>query len=196
MTKAALILASASPRRWELLAQIGVTYRVVAADIDESRGCGEAAEDYVVRLATTKAQTVWERQTDAHLPVLGADTAVVLGDTIFGKPASETAAAAMLSRLAGTRHRVLSAVAMVGVQGCHHRLSETLVDFRPISPAECRRYWATGEPLDKAGGYGIQGFGAVFVESISGSYSGVVGLPLTETYSLLQLYEISCWMGA
>lgn len=196
MTDAALILASASPRRRELLAQIGVTFRVVSADLDESRRGQETAEDYTLRLATAKAQAVWLGQTGTRLPVLGADTAVVLGDDIFGKPISEADAVAMLMRLSGTRHRVLSAVALVGERGCHRRLSETLVDFRPLSVAECRRYWATGEPLDKAGGYAIQGLGAVFVSAIAGSYSGVVGLPLAETNSLLQLFEISCWMGA
>lgn len=195
MNDASVILASASARRLELLAQIGVSCRVVPADIDESRRQGEAPEDYVRRLAIAKAQAVRDSHAEIGLPVLGADTTVVVDNDIFGKPSSETAAVAMLQRLSGATHRVLSAVAMVGTKGVHHRLSETQVRFRPLTAQECRRYWATAEPLGKAGGYAIQGRGAVFVEAIAGSYSGVVGLPLTETYELLQLFEISCWMG-
>ncbi|HTP38619.1 MAG TPA: Maf family protein [Steroidobacteraceae bacterium] len=182
-----VILASSSPRRRELLTQIGVRHRVVPADIDETLRSGEAPEDYVLRLAREKAERVWQQSSAApRLPVLGADTAVVQDGIVFGKPAHRAAALAMLGRLSGRAHQVLSAVALVGEHGSDARLSLSTVRFRPLAPAECAAYWDSGEPRDKAGAYAIQGRGAEFIEYLAGSYSGVMGLPLFETAALLR----------
>jgi septum formation protein len=150
--------------------------------------------DYVVRLARAKALAV--RARGVQLPVLAADTAVLLDDTIFGKPRDRADGMAMLARLAGRTHRVLTAVALAGATGVAFRLSATEVRLRAISAAECAAYWDSGEPRDKAGGYAIQGRGAVFVEHLSGSYSGVVGLPLFETAQLLGAAGVACTPGA
>jgi septum formation protein len=179
-----LCLASASPRRRELLAQLGVAYLAQPADIDETLAPGEAPRDYVLRMARTKALAV--RSRGAQLPVLAADTAVVLDETIFGKPCDRADGVAMLARLAGRTHRVLTAVALVQAAGVALRLSTSEVRMRAMSEAERAAYWDSGEPRDKAGGYAIQGRGAVFVEHLTGSYSGVVGLPLYETAQLLE----------
>jgi septum formation protein len=178
-----LCLASASPRRRELLAQLGVAYLVQPADIDETPAPEETPGDYVVRMARTKALAV--RSRGMQLAVLAADTAVVLDEAVFGKPRDRAEGVAMLARLAGRTHRVLTAVALVAVAGVACRLSTSEVRLRAISAAECAAYWDSGEPRDKAGGYAIQGRGAVFVEHLAGSYSGVVGLPLYETAQLL-----------
>lgn len=201
------ILASASPRRRDLLQQISCRFRVSPSAIDESVLSGEAPIEYVKRIALQKAQAGWVDNSKSELPVLGADTAVVLGGDnqgaeIFGKPRNQEHATSMLLRLSGATHRVLSAVAMVrgveqGVQQGEKQsilLSETLVTFRPISKTECEQYWHTGEPKGKAGAYAIQGLGAVFVEALSGSYSGVVGLPLAETCKLLADFDVSWWI--
>ncbi|WP_461481014.1 Maf family protein [Porticoccus sp.] len=188
------ILASASPRRRELLEQIGCRFRVAPVDLDETPLKGESPAAYVVRLAQQKASAGWQRNGQRGLPVLGADTAVVLGERIFGKPTGRDDAVAMLQSLSGNTHRVLSAVAMTDGAHCLHRLSETLVSFRPLEVGECLRYWDSGEPADKAGAYAIQGYGAVFVTAIRGSYSGVVGLPLVETCELLKAFGLSWWM--
>ncbi|MCL4152576.1 UNVERIFIED_CONTAM: hypothetical protein GTU68_007640 [Idotea baltica] len=180
------ILASASPRRRELLQQIGCQFQVAPADIDEAVFAKEAPGDYVERMALQKAKAGWK--ANKNLPVLGADTAVVLGEREGNKPADESDAISMLMQLSGTTHRVLSAVAMVQGDNQHVLLSETLVTFRPLDKSECHRYWLTGEPCDKAGAYAIQGLGGIFVENLRGSYSGVVGLPLVETCSLLETF--------
>jgi septum formation protein len=182
-----LYLASASPRRRELLAQIGVQCRVLPVDLDESPTLGEAAEVYVRRLALEKARAALSMLEPAGgALVLAADTAVVVGTLVLGKPRDAADAAAMLRKLAGREHRVLSGVALVGPGlGERSALSESRVRLRPIEEAEMAAYWATGEPGDKAGGYAIQGLGAVFVEDLTGSYSGVMGLPLFETAALL-----------
>jgi len=194
-TAPAIYLASQSPRRRELLAQIGVAHRVVGVDVDESRRGSEAAADYVCRLAREKAAAGWARiRADglALAPVLGADTAVVVDDRILGKPADAAAARAMLELLSGRTHEVMTGVAVCfareesGEYGVDTLLSRTRVRFRALSALEIERYWASGEPCDKAGAYGIQGLAAVFVEHIEGSYSGVVGLPLFETAELLR----------
>ena len=185
------ILASASPRRRELLAQIGARFQVAAVDLDETPLPGEPPEDYVGRLARAKALAGSARFPD--LPVLAADTTVTVDGQPMGKPADEAEAVAMLMALSGRAHSVHTAVAMVQGARAALRHSHTRVRFRALRPAECRAYWRTGEPADKAGGYGIQGLGAVFVEAIEGSYSGVVGLPLAETWELLQLFAIPCW---
>lgn len=179
-----LLLASASPRRRELLWQIGVAHRVLATDIDESPLPGEPPAVLVQRLARGKARAAWP---DAQgLPVLGADTVVVLDGQVFGKPSDVDDAQRMLLALAGRSHQVLSAVAVVTVDGVlHERLSSSRVTLRPISAAEAHWYGQTGEPLGKAGGYAIQGRAAQFIADLQGSYSGVMGLPLFETAQVL-----------
>ncbi len=190
-----ICLASNSPRRRELLSQIGVSHIVMAADIDESVLPGESPRAYVVRLAREKALAI--RRTGQELPVLAADTTVVLDGRVFGKPRDRADAIHMLSELAGRAHEVLTAVALASTaHGVGERLSANTVCFRKISAEECAAYWETGEPRDKAGGYAIQGLGAVFVESLSGSYSAVMGLPLFETGELLQAAGIQYWNGA
>jgi septum formation protein len=185
-----LCLASASPRRRELLAQIGIAHTIAVPDIDESVRGGEAAADYVVRMAMQKALAV---RGHAGLPVLAADTTVVLDGAICGKPAHAAEGLEMLGRLSGRTHEVLTAVALaVGSAAPRSRLSTSEVTFRVLTPAECRAYWETGEPRDKAGGYAIQGRAAVFIEGLRGSYSGVMGLPLFETAELLRAAGIAC----
>jgi septum formation protein len=187
-----LILASASPRRRELLAQIGVPHRVWAADLDESLLDGEAPEAGAIRLAIAKARAV-QAVAGTALPVLGADTIVVLDGEPLGKPRDRADALGMLSRLSGRTHRVLSAVALATAAGVAHRLSVSSVRFRTLDAGECAAYWDTGEPRDKAGGYAIQGRGAVFIAALEGSFSGVMGLPLYETAELLAAAGIPCW---
>jgi septum formation protein len=189
-----LCLASMSPRRRELLGQIGVAHVVSAAHVDEAARPAEAAADYVVRMARAKALAVHER--DGKLPVLAADTTVVVDGLICGKPTDEAEAVAMLQRLSGRSHQVLTAVALATADGVAFRLSASEVRFRRLSREECLAYWRTGEPRDKAGGYAVQGRGAVFIEHLSGSYSGVMGLPLFETAQLLAAAGIACWQGA
>jgi len=182
-----LYLASASPRRRELLAQIGVTCQVLPVDLDESPEPGESAEHYVRRLALDKARAALTLLGKAEgTLILAADTAVVIDADILGKPRDAADAAAMLRRLSGREHRVLSGVALIGADGRETgALSESRVRMRRLFDAEMAAYWATGEPADKAGGYAIQGRAAIFVEALSGSYSGVMGLPLFETAALL-----------
>ena len=187
MVRSHLYLASASPRRRELLLQIGVTCQVLPVDLDESPEPGESAEHYVGRLALDKARAALTLLGKAERTlILAADTAVVIGADILGKPRDAADAAAMLRRLSGGEHRVLSGVALIGADGREtSALNESRVRMRRIFDAEIAAYWATGEPADKAGGYAIQGRAAVFVEALSGSYSGVMGLPLFETAALL-----------
>jgi len=190
-----ICLASNSPRRRELLSQIGVPHVVAGADIDETVLPGETPRAYVTRLAREKALAI--RGTGQRLPVLAADTTVVVDGKIFGKPRDRAEAIYMLGELAGRKHEVLTAIALAGTaRGVSERLSSNVVGFRKISPEECAAYWETGEPRDKAGGYAIQGLGAVFVESLTGSYSAVMGLPLFETGELLQAAGIRFWNGA
>ena len=185
---AQIVLASASPRRCELLDQIGVRFIQSVIDIDETHQPGELPQEYVVRLALAKASGVWQRDR-GHLPALGADTTVVIDNQPLGKPEDEAHARLMLQKLSGRVHRVLTAVALVDERQAV-RLSETSVRFRSLTDAQIHRYWLTGEPADKAGGYAIQGRGAVFIERIEGSYSGVMGLPLYETAQLLDQFGI------
>lgn len=181
-----IYLASASPRRSALLTQIGVTHHVRPVDIDESHRPGESPGDYVVRLARTKADTLWNRLPAAERqPVLGSDTTVALDQDILGKPAGRDEGLAMLKRLGGRTHQVYTGVALRAEAGVESRLSVSEVTFRALSDAEVEAYWSTGEPADKAGGYAIQGRAAVFIERIAGSYSGIMGLPLFETAALL-----------
>ena len=195
MGKDFVYLASASPRRSELLRQIGVRFTVRVAAIPEDSLAGETPEEYVVRLASAKAEAVWAVVPGAA-PVLGADTAVVLDGAILGKPENGSEAARMLERLSGRSHRVLTAVAVRHGGGLMTRLSESEVRFRATTAAERLAYCATGEPFDKAGGYGIQGHAAVFVEELKGSYSAVAGLPLFETAGLLMQCGVGFWLTA
>ncbi|PZW86532.1 septum formation protein [Pseudomonas sp. 2848] len=187
-----LYLASGSPRRRELLNQIGVPFTVVSAPIDETPLPGEAPTAYVERLAQAKAVAGFA-YTDGVGVVLGADTTVVLDGQILGKPENREQALAMLGDLSKREHQVLTAVALTDGQRSISRCVSTTVRFRTISFEEALRYWDSGEPVDKAGGYAIQGLGAVFVSGIEGSYSAVVGLPLSETAELLEQFGVPCW---
>ena len=189
-----IYLASGSPRRRELLRQIGVTFRVIGAELDETAFPGESALAYVSRLAQAKARVGWERSRDlGTAPVLAADTAVVLDTRILGKPAGLNDAMAMLLELSGRAHRVLTAVALRTAVGTEVKVSHSTVTFRSIDPSEARAYWETGEPSDKAGAYAIQGYAAIFISDLKGSYSGVMGLPLFETAALLKVAGVTCW---
>jgi septum formation protein len=191
-----IYLASRSLRRRELLAQIGVPYQILllredlrrGVDVDETRLADESPGDHVMRVAQEKAAVGW-RQLVARgtppRPVLGADTSVVLGTSIFGKPADSDDACSILQRLSGRSHQVMTAVAVVHADHVETALSCSEVEFRQLSEAEIRRYVASGEPLGKAGAYAIQGRAAVFARRIEGSYSGIMGLPLFETAELL-----------
>lgn len=203
-----IYLASSSPRRCELLDQLGVRFSVLAQDVPEHCGLDETPEAYVQRLALEKARAGWQGlSTNSCRPVLGADTMVVVDNTVLGKPVDREAALVMLASLSGRAHRVLTALAMVGnvtagedvPQGVGQyrqqmRLSESRVWFRHIDVQEREAYWASGEPADKAGAYAIQGIGAMFIERLEGSYSGVMGLPLFETAELLQAFGIQLLM--
>ncbi|WMN18679.1 MULTISPECIES: nucleoside triphosphate pyrophosphatase [Pseudomonas] len=189
-----LYLASGSPRRRELLTQIGVPFTVIGADIDETPLAAEAPAAYVERLARGKAAAGRAAlASDSTACVLGADTAVVLDGRILGKPRDQADALEMLMALSGREHEVLTAVALLDGQRSQARVVRSLVRLRSISEQEARRYWASGEPRDKAGGYAIQGLAAVFVAGLNGSYSAVVGLPVCETAELLGDFGISCW---
>ncbi|MCZ6717270.1 MAG: Maf family protein [Gammaproteobacteria bacterium] len=181
-----LYLASRSARRQQLLRQIGVEFSCRAAAVDESTRDGEKPAAYVERLATEKAQDVAETVDQVNSVVLAADTAVVLGGRIFGKPADREDARKMLRALSGKDHQVFTAVAMSFDGKTESRLSVSEVMIRPLSEALIERYWKTGEPDGKAGGYAIQGYAAGFIERLAGSYSGVMGLPLCETVELLE----------
>jgi septum formation protein len=189
-----IYLASASARRQELLRQLGVEFSVLVADIEEVRARDESPAEYVVRVARDKAQRVAtqvrERGLPAH-PVLGADTEVVLDAEVLGKPRDRAHGVAMLQRLQGRVHEVLSAVVVIDRERERHALSHSRVRFAPMSVAEIERYWDSGEPLGKAGGYAIQGRGAAYIAALEGSYSGVMGLPLHETARLLREFGLN-----
>ena len=196
-----IYLASRSPRRRELLKQIGVNFELLllredprrGGDIDETPLAGEAADAYALRVARAKAgaavRHVAQRGLPFH-PVLAADTTVVLDELILGKPADAPQAIRMLKALSGRGHRVITAVAIAARERVETRLSVSTVQFRELADAEIRRYIASGEPFDKAGGYAIQGRAAAFVTRIEGSYSGIMGLPLAETAELLHKFDI------
>lgn len=189
---ATLCLASASPRRRELLASIGVEVEVCPVAIDESAQSSEMPAQYVTRLARDKAMAGMRLSS---LPVLGSDTAVVHAGRILGKPRDREHAAEMLAMLSGSTHEVLTAVAVSGPVGVLEACVATRVSMREITADEIDAYWKTGEPVDKAGGYAIQGLAAVFVSRIEGSHSAVVGLPLFETAELLQRQGVPLWMA-
>ncbi len=181
-----IYLASKSPRRRELLSQIGVEFSVLSVDVDESRLGNEAPATYVERVAIAKAQAGWDSlDNDNKRPVLGSDTSVVLADSILGKPKNNDDACRMLQQLSGRNHQVMTAVAIViGTQiECELVISE--VSFATLTATEIEWYLSTKEGVDKAGGYAIQGLAAIFIKHIQGSYSGIMGLPVRETALLL-----------
>lgn len=188
-TSPRIYLASTSPRRRELLAQLGIGFVPLDVTVDETPLPDEHPAAYVSRLALAKARAGWQVPARRHdWPVLGADTTVVVDGTLLGKPRDRADGLAMLARLSGRSHQVLSAVALV--QGAHEAVRQQVstVRFRTLDSAECQAYWATGEPADKAGGYAIQGRAAAFIADLQGSYSGVMGLPLFETAELLRRF--------
>ena len=186
-TSAQIILASASPRRRELLEQIGVSAIVQSVDIDESKKQGESVLTYVRRLAAEKAQTGSEIiENKSKLPVLGSDTIIEFGDSILGKPVDRQQAKEMLRLLSGKKHTVHTSVAIVTVREMFMATSSTQVQFKVLEEEEIDCYLATGEADDKAGSYAIQGRAAQFINNINGSFSGVMGLPLYETVQLLK----------
>ncbi len=201
MVRQMIFLASRSPRRRELLKQVGVTFEIVllredprrGADVDETPKPGEKPDAYALRVACAKAElaaTYMGRRSLPARPVLAADTTVVCDGRIIGKPTDRDDAARILKLLSGRQHEVISAVG-VAMQGrLEHAVSVSKVWFRPLSGDEISRYIATGEPLDKAGAYGIQGRAAVFVTRIEGSFSGIMGLPLAETSEVLRRFGI------
>lgn len=185
-----LVLGSASPRRARLLAELGVAFEVRASAIPEEAAAGESASDYASRLAREKAAAVSGQIPNCY--VLGADTVVVLDEDILGKPGDAAEARAMLARLSGREHSVLTAVALVGPGGalCDERCERSLVRFRRLKAAEIDAYVGTGEPLDKAGAYGIQGGAADFVARLQGSYENVVGLPVDAVRAMLEKADL------
>lgn len=190
-----IYLASSSPRRQELLQQIGVQYRIVKNDVAEVPQSNESPADYAVRIAREKAQAGWDNlPASAQKPVLGADTVVTIDGIILGKPRDKAHALEMLGLLSGRTHEVITAVAIVDEKGSRCDVSHSKVTFRTISEAERLNYWQTGEPNDKAGAYAIQGMAAVFVQHLNGSYSGVMGLPLYETANMLQ--RLACYKNS
>jgi len=190
-----LILASGSPRRANLLRQIGLTFGVFRPEIDETVNAGESPRSYANRMSQSKMGRSRERiESAADQVILCADTIVVLDDEIIGKPTSGEDAVAVLQRMSGRTHQVLTSVTISESSSDREQsfIVETLVTFRCLSLLECEVYWATGEPADKSGSYGIQGLGSIFVESIQGSPSNVAGLPLAETASQLKCFGIDC----
>jgi septum formation protein len=198
-----IYLASRSPRRRELLAQIGVRFEPLLfregaradADTDEAARPGETPGEYVRRVTRAKAEAAWQRVTMRRglqrRPVLAADTTVALGEEIFGKPADRAEAERMLQALSGTRHQVLTAVAIQLETRLEMAVSESLVTFAALDAARIAAYAASGEPFDKAGAYGIQGRAGAFVSRLEGSYTGVMGMPLYETAALLRLFGVT-----
>lgn len=187
-----IYLASASPRRAELLRQIGVTFSVVSAPVDETQLHGESPQAYVCRLALAKARMGWQHpDRQADWPLLAADTSVVLDGDILGKPLSEQDGLAMLARLSGRRHQVMTAVCLKRGEHEACELQISTVGFRPLTVAEGTAYWHSGEGHDKAGGYAVQGLAARYIDYLEGSYSGVVGLPLHVVDELLRRPEFS-----
>lgn len=189
-----IVLASRSPRRSQLLGQIGVAHEVLAVDLDETRQPGEPPRAYAERLAREKALLARQSHPSAaSRTLLAADTVVALGEEVYAKPADEEDCVRMLGALSGRTHEVITAIAVHDGRGLTSDLSVSRVTFRVIGEDESRRYWKSGEPADKAGGYAIQGFGAVFVERLEGSCSCVMGLPLFETARLLAAAGAQAW---
>ena len=191
--KALIYLASRSPRRCQSLEQIGVAYEVIDVEVDESWDGREPPHEHATRLAIAKAMAGINKRRDAQIPVLAADTVVTLDDEILGQPQNREEGLAMLAKLSGRCHTVITAVALADTAETKPKtaINTSRVHFRPLSTVECEAYWDSGEPLGKAGGYAIQGLAAMFIERIEGSYSGVMGLPLFETTNLLQDYGLA-----
>lgn len=189
-----LVLASASPRRHELLSRLGVHFVVDPADIDESVHPGEEPRDYVIRMAREKAGAVRARRVDGA-PVLAADTTVVIDGDILGKPSDHFSGLAMLARLSGRTHSVITAVSLQAAGAVAALEVETRVTFLTLNREVCEQYLATPEPWGKAGSYAIQGLGGALVSAIDGSYSNVVGLPLAETWQLLAAHGFATALG-
>lgn len=197
MSYDSIVLASASARRSSLLTQIGVRHQLMPANLDECLLAGERPTDYVLRLARDKALAILQVPGGrSGRPVLAADTTVVLDGKVFGKPSDERDCVDMLMALAGRSHEVMTAVALHDGVTMRSDLNVSRVTFRPLDEAECRRYWASGEPAGKAGAYAIQGLGAVFIARLEGSFSGVMGLPLFETAALLDAAGVRRWQAA
>ncbi|WNO09576.1 nucleoside triphosphate pyrophosphatase [Teredinibacter sp. KSP-S5-2] len=186
-----LCLASQSPRRRELLTQIGVRYKVVQVDVEEIRQPAESPIEYVQRLARDKSHAGF--QVGDGLPTLGADTIVEYRGKVLEKPENKSDFMAMFQLLSGQCHQVHTAICITHNNAAQVKVNSTDVYFRPIEQVEIEEYWQTGEPKDKAGGYGIQGLGGIFVDRIVGSYSSVVGLPITETAILLKEFNVPIW---
>jgi septum formation protein len=182
-----IVLASASPRRAELLRNIVLEFDVMPADIDESVKSNETGSELVLRLATLKAQKVLNDCPNAI--VIGSDTVIRKGTKILGKPTSKADFLEMMNLLSGEMHEVLTGLAIISTQQVKAVVVKTEVQFATMSQEQALRYWQTEEPLDKAGGYAIQGIGAQFVKSINGSYTSVVGLPLHETKLMLESFS-------
>jgi septum formation protein len=189
--QAQIYLASNSPRRQELLQQMGVEFKVISQFAEEKHQLNETPEDFVSRLAMAKASDGLARLNKQNIPVLGSDTAVILDGRILGKPTDREEAIEMLLSLSNRSHQVLTAVALKNEFQSAQLISTTEVSFAKLTPEMCENYWQTGEPIDKAGSYGIQGRGALFIHHINGSYSGVMGLPIYETRMLLQKFNLS-----
>jgi septum formation protein len=193
-----IYLASQSPRRRALIEQLGIHYQTLNVEIDESPRAGEAPADFVMRLAKEKAWAGWQMVAEQLIPVVGADTCIVMDQQIIGKPKNREQGIELLSRYSGCAHQVITGVAMVGLEAGKHdpdvvqhvRVNTSTVTFRTITDDECEQYWQTGEPMGKAGGYAIQGKAAVFIEKLEGSYSGVMGLPLFEFAELISMFGI------
>ncbi len=179
-----IVLASQSPRRKELLAQLDVEFQIIHTDVDESVHPNENPTDYVLRVAKEKAEAGLKKFPSEK--ILGADTIVVLNGEIFLKPVDKTDHIRMLRKLSGQTHHVLTAVALASAEGIKNIMTDTAVTFRELSEFEINHYWDTGEPCDKSGGYASQGIASTFIKRIEGSWSGVVGLPLFETFELLR----------
>ncbi|MGD8566557.1 MAG: nucleoside triphosphate pyrophosphatase [Gammaproteobacteria bacterium] len=198
-----IFLASRSPRRRTLIEQLGLGYQILDVEVDERHRDGESPADYVARLALEKARRGWQQVAAQGVPVVGADTCIVLNGRIVGKPVDKAHGIALLKQYSGATHQVFSAVAMVGtaaktLQSAPQeqvRVNTSRVTFRQLTERECERYWETQEPLDKAGGYAIQGKAAGFIKNIEGSYSGIMGLPLYEFAELMSAFSIQ-WLNA
>ena len=190
-----IVLASASPRRREILKQMGVAHSLAEHSVDELAHAGEAPVVFVQRLALEKARSVQAANPQCALPILGSDTIVVCDGQILGKPVDRADALRMLALLSGRQHQVLSAVALCCDSRAQVVLSCSDVTFKSLSDQECELYWASGEPIGKAGAYGIQGLGGMFVSTLSGSFSGVMGLPVFETAQLLNDFGVRTGMS-
>lgn len=189
MSKVDLVLASGSPRRREVLEEMGVSFSVHVTDTDESRNEGEAPEDFVIRLARDKAKVAYADLQQDSIAILAADTIVVQGNFVYGKPSDFEHAQQIWHSLSANKHQVMTAVCLLHEGRTNVKLGMTDVEFGRITPEQMQRYWQSGEPIDKAGAYAIQGYASAWVKLINGSYSNVVGLPLREVNELLAIID-------